>query len=502
MIALALALALSQTPSRLALAVGSNDGAEGRDPLWFAEADARRFADALIELGQFDPANVTVLKGPSSLELTRALLSLAAQARRSLDAGKPPLVIFYYSGHADPTGLELGHQRFPYADLSNALSVVPEGVRIAILDACHSGALTQVKGARPAPLDFEVVREPRADGTAFITSSSASEKAQESAQLGGSFFTHHLVAGLRGAADADRDGRVTLAETYRYAYHRTLTTTSETGATPQHPTWAMRMSGKGEVVLVDLRDARAWLTFAPGGGKSYLVTHEQSQEVVAEVATGEAALRVALPGGRYRIERLTPVPRLSGVVELPASGGAVVDDSELQVVPVLAARAKGEADFEVRQNFLGAEVWVGSPVLHNFGAGYGIGLSFRHDFERLSLMLGLTYSQKLIDDAGFTYRYHAGTLSLGVAGRIPVRTLAILLGVKLGASYGLQVLPSGAETNDFIFFGGPIAGLAVPVFDHFAVRALLGANAQTFRLNGAQVARFAVELALAVEWAP
>src|SRR6267154_1340905 len=73
MIALVLALVVSQTPSRLALSVGSNTGAEGRDQLWFAETDAQRFADALVELGQFERKNVTVLKGPSATELTHAL---------------------------------------------------------------------------------------------------------------------------------------------------------------------------------------------------------------------------------------------------------------------------------------------------------------------------------------------------------------------------------------------------------------------------------------------
>src|SRR6185436_5660379 len=186
---------------------------------------------------------------------------LAAKARQGLDEGRPPLLVFYYSGHADPTGLELGKERFLYGDLANALAVVPEGVRISILDACHSGALTQVKGARPAPLDFEVPREPRADGIAIITSSSATEAAQESAQLGGSFFTHHLTLGLRGAADSDGDGRVTLSEGYRYAYNRTLAETAKAGAAPQHATYAIRMAGRGEVVLVDLRRAQSALSF-------------------------------------------------------------------------------------------------------------------------------------------------------------------------------------------------------------------------------------------------
>ncbi len=495
-LALVVAMALSQAP-RLALAVGSNEGAAGRDALWFAEADAQRFADALIELGQFRPEDVTVLKHPTSAGLTRALVELAEKART---ARAPPLIIVYYSGHADPTGLELGPERFLYGDLSNALAAMGEGVRVAVIDACHSGALTQVKGARPAPLDFEVVREPRADGLAFITSSSASEKAQESAQLGGSFFTHHLVAGLRGAADADGDGRVTLTESYRYAYHRTLTTTSESGATPQHATWAMKMSGKGEVVLVDLREAHAWLGFLAGPGRSFLVTNEKTGEVVAEVATGAEAMKVALPEGRYRIERLAPAPRLSGSVELPANGGVTLDEAKLTEVPVLAARAKG--DVEARRTFIGPEVWLASPVLTNFGAGYGVGLSFRQDFPFVSVMLGLSYSQKFIDDLGFVYRFHAGTLTGAVAGRIELGAVSVLLGVKGGAAYALQVLPDGKQNSDFIFQGGPVAGAAVRVADRFALRALLGGQVHTLRLNDAQVARFSVDMSLALELAP
>ena len=70
--------------------------------------------------------------------------------------------------------------------------------------------LTQAKGARAeARVDFALpVDDVR--GTAFIASTAVGEAAQESQALGGSFFTHHLETGLRGAADADGDGLVTL----------------------------------------------------------------------------------------------------------------------------------------------------------------------------------------------------------------------------------------------------------------------------------------------------
>ena len=49
-------------------------------------------------------------------------------------------------------------------------------------------------------------------GEALLTSSAADENALESKEIRGSFFSHHLVSGLRGAADSSGDGQVTLAE--------------------------------------------------------------------------------------------------------------------------------------------------------------------------------------------------------------------------------------------------------------------------------------------------
>ena len=43
------------------------------------------------------------------------------------------------------------------------------------------------------------------------------EEAHESELLRSSFFTHHWIAGLRGAADRDADGLVTLGEAFDYA---------------------------------------------------------------------------------------------------------------------------------------------------------------------------------------------------------------------------------------------------------------------------------------------
>ncbi|MBI3185150.1 MAG: caspase family protein [Myxococcales bacterium] len=486
--------------ARFALAVGSNEGAPARSKLWFAEHDAQRVADALAELGEFRSEDISVLKAPTAKELRAALGQLAQRAQGALDAGEVPLVVFYYSGHADPQGLELGKERLGYGELSKLLLGIPEGVRVAILDACHSGALTQVKGARPAPLDFEVPREPRADGVAIITSSSASEAAQESAQLGGSFFTHHLTLGLRGAADSDGDGRVTLSESYRYAYHRTLAATSEAGAAPQHPTYAIRMAGKGEVVLVDLRRARSTLQFAAGAGRSYLVTHEKSMEVVAEVATSPEPLRVALPAGRYRVERIFPAPRLTGVLELPAEGNLAVEDRALTEVVAVATRSKGDS-LLFRGTFASAELWLASPVMKNFGPGYGAAVGVRQDFPHSSAFAALSYSEKSVDDEGLRYRYQAAALSVGGAFRPDLGRVDLLLGAQAGVAFAEQSFSAGRTSGDLVLQVGPFAGVVVPLRDWMALRVTLAATQHSFKLNGAKVGRWSVQMSSGLDFA-
>ena len=64
----------------------------------------------------------------------------------------------------------------------------------------------------------------------MLASSSGSELSQESETLRSSYFTHHLLVGMRGAGDANRDGQVSIDEAYRYAYHQTLLATAETAA--------------------------------------------------------------------------------------------------------------------------------------------------------------------------------------------------------------------------------------------------------------------------------
>ncbi|HSA23865.1 MAG TPA: caspase family protein, partial [Myxococcota bacterium] len=249
-------------PLRLAVVAGNDRGGERRASLRYAEADARRVAGLLVELGGFEPGRVRLVLGGGPDDVLAALDGAEAELVR--DGRGDGLLLFYFSGHADGVALELGREQLPFATLRERLLASRARIRIGLVDACQSGALTGAKGGRPAPA-FELLPDERleAEGTAFLTSSAAGELSQESAEVQGSFFTTYLLSGLRGAADLDGDRRVTLAEVYQYAYARTLEDTARTLAGPQHPTYEMRLIGQGGVVLTDLTRRRSALLLGP-----------------------------------------------------------------------------------------------------------------------------------------------------------------------------------------------------------------------------------------------
>ena len=219
MSALALAAALLPQPAsaanelrRFALIAGANDGGETRIRLSYADDDARSLQRVLAEMGGLDPRDTVLLEDPSVVALIQAFDQVERMIGTATDSRTE--VIFYYSGHSDDVGLLLGGQEYSYLDLRQRIQALGADVRVAIVDSCSSGALTRSKGGgrRPAFLTDQTASM---EGHAFLTSSSASEAAQDSDRLGASFFTHHLVSGLRGAADSSGDGLVTLDEAYR-----------------------------------------------------------------------------------------------------------------------------------------------------------------------------------------------------------------------------------------------------------------------------------------------
>jgi hypothetical protein len=307
-VALALALALVPAAAhaadsnvrlrRFALLVGANDGGQGRAQLRYAVSDAHAMARVMQSLGGVAAEDVLFVAEPDRAALLAAFQRMGVLLRESNTPGVRRELLVYYSGHSDEEGLLLHGQRLSYEELRAGLQSMPVDVRLAILDSCASGAFTRRKGGvhRP-PFLLDASVEMR--GSAILTSSSATEVAQESDRVGGSFFTHFLVSGLRGAADVNTDRRVTLQEAFQFAAQETLARTERTRGGPQHAAYEFDLAGTGELVVTDVRSTQAGLVLAPElAGR--IGVRDQHGDLVAELRkTAGHPVELGLEPGDY-----------------------------------------------------------------------------------------------------------------------------------------------------------------------------------------------------------
>ena len=349
---------------RYALVVGANQGGPGFSQLFYAEEDARRVADVLGQLGSVPERNTTLLATPTLAQLRSALERLTDDVTRSRAAGSEHVtVLFFYSGHADPDALRLGRGTLPFTELKEALKATGADVRLLFIDSCHAGAATRTKGASRAPgflRDASAAVDAR--GEVVITSSAADEASQESDEVGGSYFTHYLLSGLRGDADADSDGEVTLDEAYRYVFHRTVAHTSGTRAGAQHPGFDYDLSGSGDLVLTQLESKGAALRFDASQSGRFLVFDADRGEFVAEVqATPGRPTRLLVEAGDYRVQLRGPEALFEQRLRLRDGDEGAVDRGAMRQIPYSEDATKG-AILRTRRRASGKEITLSAKV--------------------------------------------------------------------------------------------------------------------------------------------
>ncbi len=329
-------------PLRLLVAAGHGSGLPGEPPLRHARQDAAGVRDVLVRHGGVAPENAFLLNDPSPATLF-ATLELARQlALRS----RPEQVtlFFYFSGHGDQERLHLGSETVGVRELSARLQGFPAGLKVVVTDACRNADL-RPKGPRAEPgFAVNLEGEDRARGVVWLFATSEGQAAHESEELSGALFTHYWVNGLRGAADADGDRRVTLAESYRFAHDQTLYRSARAGGALQRPLAVLELREAGPLVLTRLTDASAGLALPRAADAHYLVYAPASRAVLGEAwGLPERNVMLALPPGRYVVQARGPSMR--GATELVLARGEwrVLEARDFRAIADEALARKGGA---------------------------------------------------------------------------------------------------------------------------------------------------------------
>jgi len=247
-----------------AVVVGINDYPRIRK-LRYAVNDAKSFYDLLVHNYQIPEENVILL-----INLTANLKTLRSTlgTRLKNNAGKDDMVIIYFAGHGateldvmspDGDGLEkyllpydadpndLYASALPMREIAHIFYRIRSQRLIFIADACYSGAsggrTVSFSGMRANISDAFLDRLAGGKGKVIITASSANEVSVEKEELRHGVFTYYLLQGLRGKADADQDGLITVDEAYRYVSDKV------TRATGQEQNPVKKGAVEGQLVL-------------------------------------------------------------------------------------------------------------------------------------------------------------------------------------------------------------------------------------------------------------
>lgn len=306
---------------RFGLVVANDQGREGQPRLRYAARDARRFAATLNQVGEVAIANTWLLRDEPASELESAIGKVRARVVQAHRDGDKAVLFFYFSGHATPAGIELGNDVLSFARLKALVASTGADLRITLLDSCNSSAVLHAGGKAAQAFQIDAEDRLTSTGDVYVASSAADEASLESSELKGSVFSHHLVAGLRGAADRSGDRQVSLDELFRYAYQRT------TQAAPQHPGFGVRLDGFGEIGLSSLRRAAPMLQLPPAD--RVLVSSLETGDRIAEL-DAEAARSLVVPPGRYEVRLRREEQEWSGVIALEPRSHRVLAQADLQ----------------------------------------------------------------------------------------------------------------------------------------------------------------------------
>lgn len=229
--------------------------------LKYAKEDALEVYNILTDpkYGNFPKENVRLLidEQATLTEIRSAMGTFLARK-----AGKEDMVCIYFAGHGspeiDPTGnADDKFEKFivPYnakkddlfgygLSMDTIRKILDERIdskrAVFFIDSCYSGEAGGRTFSRPdiaarnITISEKFLDQLSGEGRIIITASKPDELSLETDELKHGIFTYYLTEGLKGKADLNKDGVVTVDELYNYVYEQVTKKARQLGA-KQHP---------------------------------------------------------------------------------------------------------------------------------------------------------------------------------------------------------------------------------------------------------------------------
>jgi hypothetical protein len=174
-------------------------------------------------------------------------------------------ILVYFAGHgfeqegknyllpADARLNVLQDTAIPISWIKDTLSKSLARKKYLILDACHAGGRLGRANPHPMSRSFHDEVFGNSEGFAIMTSCQMNELSYDWAEKSHGVFSYYLLEGLRGAADSNKDGRITVPEINSYVYQKSREWALRNNV-QQSPTVLYEVSG--EFVLVNVPEEK------------------------------------------------------------------------------------------------------------------------------------------------------------------------------------------------------------------------------------------------------
>jgi len=206
-------------------------------PLKYTNRDAQALAELLVDPQQsgFPKENVKLLLDEQAtlFNVKHAISTWLFQK-----ASRDSTVVVFFASHGGLESDKAGEEKDGIAKyllpwdanpqdlfasaLSNSeferlLSTIKAERLVIFMDCCYAGGVSMRRGAR----DLGLVENPcqrlgKGSGRLVIGAAQPNQQSWEDPAIEHGIFTYHLIEALRGKADADNDGCVSVCEIYKY----------------------------------------------------------------------------------------------------------------------------------------------------------------------------------------------------------------------------------------------------------------------------------------------
>jgi TolB-like protein len=212
------------------MAIGVSTYADQDLDLQYADADARAIAAAIQTAARQGPYREVRTLVLTDKQVTRESI-LDGLSTFLGQAGPDDVAVLFVAGHGVRDLASGSYYFLPYpasadnlltqglrmTDFDEMLRVVRRNVRavIVMLDTCHAGALG-IPTQHMVSADEMAGQISAGEGFYLLAATKPGEESKEQTTLGHGVFTYSVLEGLRGGADVDGDGTISVSELFSY----------------------------------------------------------------------------------------------------------------------------------------------------------------------------------------------------------------------------------------------------------------------------------------------